>query len=292
MPICFSTARRSISRSAKNISSSRPTGCSRRRGPAGRRFLQFGVGAVRDAGDKDGVGLALAAEAKTQHGQARDDAWIDSPGAAIHHRGRYGSFMGEPIEDHATPADCVAARVAAGADRIKLLVSGIINFKVGPRHVAAADVGRRSGRDRRSRARAVCDRPLPMPPGTDGVENAIAGRRHDGRARLLRHARATRAGCATGRSPGCRRSRRCSCRSIAPTNWAGTHEVVEPPASESSTAIERCCAKPTNRRARSWPAATPARAACRMGWDCSTSLVHMERAGSLADGGDQVRPRA
>lgn len=57
--------------------------------------------------------------------------YLDSPGAAIHHRGRYGSFMGGALEDYASPADCVAARIASGADRIKLIPTGIINFKAG-----------------------------------------------------------------------------------------------------------------------------------------------------------------
>jgi len=57
--------------------------------------------------------------------------YLESPGAAIHHRGRYGSFMGGALEDYASPADCVAARVAAGADRIKLIPTGIINFQKG-----------------------------------------------------------------------------------------------------------------------------------------------------------------
>src|SRR5204862_80098 len=97
------------------------------------KILQCGVGAVRDAGDKHQVGLTLAREAKLAHenGQLATTPWIDSPGAAIYHRGRYGAFMGKPIEDHASPAACVASRVAEGADRIKLLVSGIINFKEG-----------------------------------------------------------------------------------------------------------------------------------------------------------------
>lgn len=94
------------------------------------KILACGVGTIRDAGDKDGVGLALSADRKT-HRAKSPTPYIDSPGAAIHHHGRYGAFMGKPIEDYASPADCVAARVAAGADRIKLLVSGIINFKVG-----------------------------------------------------------------------------------------------------------------------------------------------------------------
>lgn len=35
------------------------------------------------------------------------------------------------MEEHASPADCVASRVAAGADRIKLIPTGIINFQQG-----------------------------------------------------------------------------------------------------------------------------------------------------------------
>jgi imidazolonepropionase-like amidohydrolase len=94
-------------------------------------LLHSGIIAIRDAGDKDGVGLALS---KAYRERKKGDPlmpYIDSPGAAIHHRGRYGSFMGSVIEDHASAADCVAARVADGADRIKLIPTSIINFKKG-----------------------------------------------------------------------------------------------------------------------------------------------------------------
>ena len=91
--------------------------------------MRLGIAAVRDAGDKDGVGLALS---KLYAGAGRPlMPYVDSPGAAIHHRGRYGSFMAEPIEDYAYAAECVEARVKAGADRIKLIPTGIINFKKG-----------------------------------------------------------------------------------------------------------------------------------------------------------------
>jgi imidazolonepropionase-like amidohydrolase len=85
---------------------------------------------VRDAGDKDGVGLALSKR------YARSETrglmpYVESPGAAIHHRGRYGSFMADALENYALPRACVEARVAAGADRIKLIPTGIINFKKG-----------------------------------------------------------------------------------------------------------------------------------------------------------------
>ncbi|MGD0464423.1 MAG: amidohydrolase family protein [Tepidisphaeraceae bacterium] len=138
------------------------------------KIVQCGIGAVRDAGDRYGVGLALAAECKTHRGKMAATPWIDSPGPAIYHRGRYGSFMGEPIEDFASPADCVAARVAAGADRIKLLVSGIIDFKVGqvtvPPQMPAAEVA--------DLVRAAASHGLQTfahASGTQGIENSIAG---------------------------------------------------------------------------------------------------------------------
>jgi imidazolonepropionase-like amidohydrolase len=107
--------------------------------PRLEKLVRLGVTAVRDAGDKDGVGLALARIYKRQHGMIPGTdpgfpltmPYLDSPGAAIHHKGRYGSFMSGALEDYAAPADCVAGRIAAGADRIKLIPTGIINFKLG-----------------------------------------------------------------------------------------------------------------------------------------------------------------
>ena len=111
--------------------------------PRLEKLVRLGLAGVRDAGDKDGVGLALSRLCKQQSVAGVADPgpgstspvtvmpYLDSPGAAIHHRGRYGSFMGGAIEDHASPADCVAARLAAGADRIKLIPTGIINFQKG-----------------------------------------------------------------------------------------------------------------------------------------------------------------
>lgn len=92
-------------------------------------LVRLGVVGVRDAGDKDGVGLDLS----RLYGRADRPLmpYIDSPGAAIHHQGRYGGFMAEPLENFASPAECVHARVEAGSDRIKLIPTGIINFKKG-----------------------------------------------------------------------------------------------------------------------------------------------------------------
>ncbi|HEY5228780.1 MAG TPA: amidohydrolase family protein, partial [Opitutaceae bacterium] len=93
------------------------------------RLVRLGVAGVRDAGDRDGVGLALS---RLCAGPGRPlMPYVESPGAAIHHRGRYGGFMADPLENYPTPRDCVQARVDAGADRIKLIPTGIINFKKG-----------------------------------------------------------------------------------------------------------------------------------------------------------------
>ena len=76
------------------------------------KLVRLGIIAARDAGDKDGVGLALS---KLYSSAERPlMPYVDSPGAAIHHRGRYGSFMAEPFEDCLTPRQCVEARVRPG----------------------------------------------------------------------------------------------------------------------------------------------------------------------------------
>jgi imidazolonepropionase-like amidohydrolase len=93
------------------------------------KLVRLGIAACRDAGDKDGVGLGLSKLYASHERPAMP--YVDSPGAAIHHRGRYGSFMAEPFEDCLTPHQCVEARVNAGAYRIKLIPTGIINFKKG-----------------------------------------------------------------------------------------------------------------------------------------------------------------
>ena len=138
------------------------------------KILACGVGAVRDAGDKHGVGLALAQEAKAQLGQLATTPFIDSPGAAIYHKGRYGAFMGEPIEDHADPATCVFARVQAGADRIKLLATGIINFNVGqvttPPQMSAEEI-----RQLVAAAKSHGRQTFAHASGADGIENCIEG---------------------------------------------------------------------------------------------------------------------
>lgn len=115
------------------------------------KLVRLGIAGIRDAGDKDGVGLALSRLHKSQIAQRVAPVsdrcerppetaatvgsvlmpYYESPGAAIHHRGRYGGFMADAIENHPLLRACVEARIAAGADRIKLIPTGIINFKKG-----------------------------------------------------------------------------------------------------------------------------------------------------------------
>ena len=93
-------------------------------------LARMGVIAMRDGGDKDGVGLRLSKLTAAEHCPPFT-ARVFSPGAGIYRKGRYGGFFGEPVEDHATIECCVRARIAAGADHIKIVPTGIINFAKG-----------------------------------------------------------------------------------------------------------------------------------------------------------------
>ncbi len=93
-------------------------------------LARLGVIALRDGGDKDQVGLRLS---KLTAGPDCPPfaARVFSPGAGIHRQGRYGSFFGRPLEEFADIASCVQSRIAEGADHIKIVPTGIINFAQG-----------------------------------------------------------------------------------------------------------------------------------------------------------------
>ncbi|HTR80069.1 MAG TPA: amidohydrolase family protein [Bacteroidota bacterium] len=93
-----------------------------------KKILRWGIIGVRDAGDKIGVGISLR---RMYAKRTEPLPYIDSPGAAINHKGEYGSFMAEPVEEHTSPRECVVSRIDAGADRIKLIATDIIDFKSG-----------------------------------------------------------------------------------------------------------------------------------------------------------------
>jgi imidazolonepropionase-like amidohydrolase len=136
------------------------------------KLVRLGVMAVRDAGDKDGVGLALA---KLYLSADRSGMpYLDSPGAAIHHKGRYGSFMADPIENYPSLQACVEARVMAGAHRIKLIPTGIINFKQAA-VTTAPQMTREEVVELVSAARSFGKQTFAHASGADGIEVAIEG---------------------------------------------------------------------------------------------------------------------
>jgi imidazolonepropionase-like amidohydrolase len=138
-----------------------------------RRLLELGVIAVRDAGDKNGTGLAL--QARYRAAETGTMPYVDSPGPAIHHQGRYGSFMGRPMEDYPSIEACVDGRIADGAFRIKLLATGIINFEKGAvlakPQMPVEELSRftAAARARGRQTFAHCS-------GNDGVTNCVAAR--------------------------------------------------------------------------------------------------------------------
>jgi imidazolonepropionase-like amidohydrolase len=137
------------------------------------RLVAIGVIAIREAGDKAGVGLTL--QARWRSAARGVMPYVDAPGAAINHQGRYGSFMARPTEEQGTPEATVAERLAAGGHRIKLLATGIINFEKGavtakpqmaaPELTQFADAARAHGRQ----TMVHCS-------GNDGVANCISAR--------------------------------------------------------------------------------------------------------------------
>ena len=86
------------------------------------RYRDLGVTFLRDGGDKFGVSRR-AKELAPQYG-------IDyrSPIFPIHRKGRYGGFIGRGYDDLTEYRQLVAEAKAQGADFIKLMLSGIMDF--------------------------------------------------------------------------------------------------------------------------------------------------------------------
>ena len=85
-------------------------------------YAAHGVTFLRDGGDAWGVGLA-AARLAGEYG-------IDyrSPAFPIYSRGHYGSFIGRGFEDMKAYRALVAQAEAMGADFIKIMISGLMDF--------------------------------------------------------------------------------------------------------------------------------------------------------------------
>ena len=92
------------------------------------KLIKIGIIGVRDAGDKNEVGLSLSKLHKSKKSLI---PFIESPGAAINKKGQYGKFISIPLEDYNSSKECVASRVHEGAERIKLIATSIINLEEG-----------------------------------------------------------------------------------------------------------------------------------------------------------------
>ncbi|MCL4703586.1 amidohydrolase family protein [bacterium] len=136
------------------------------------KLVRLGIIAVRDAGDKHGVGLALSKLYESEDKPTMP--YVDSPGAAIHRRGRYGSFMAEPLENYPSLKACVQARIHAGADRIKLIATDIIDFKEG-RVIKEPQMTTREVAELVSTAREFGKQTFAHASGDNGVECVIEG---------------------------------------------------------------------------------------------------------------------
>jgi imidazolonepropionase-like amidohydrolase len=136
------------------------------------KLLRLGVIGVRGAGDKHGVGLALSRLCERADRPLMP--YMDSPGAAIHRHGRYGGFIGAPMEGFVSARECVEARVKAGADRIKLIATGVIDFKKGV-VTTEPQLTTNEIRELVVAAKSLRKQTLAHASGDRGIEHAIKG---------------------------------------------------------------------------------------------------------------------
>jgi len=137
------------------------------------KIVGTGVMAVRDAGDNRGVNLALRKQ-YLDRPRVTVLAYLDAAGAAVHRRGRYGKFYGLPLEDFPDAAACVESRRAAGADRLKLIATDIIDFALG----AVTKPPQLTEEDVTALVAAARERNLPTfahASGADGIEHVVEG---------------------------------------------------------------------------------------------------------------------
>lgn len=89
-----------------------------------RAYLQHGIVAVRDGGDKECIGL----KARDQFPNEPSPI-VRASGFAIRKEGYYGSFLGEGIKEIAEVKTRIKKLIQLGVNQIKVLVSGIVSFK-------------------------------------------------------------------------------------------------------------------------------------------------------------------
>lgn len=86
------------------------------------RYRELGFGYLRDGGDRWGVG-ARARELAGEYGIV-----YRTPLANLCKAGHYGAFIGRKYEDHLHFARLVAEQREAGADFVKIMISGLMDF--------------------------------------------------------------------------------------------------------------------------------------------------------------------
>jgi imidazolonepropionase-like amidohydrolase len=136
------------------------------------KLIGSGIIAVRDAGDKNGVGLSLG---KLYRSKKSLIPYIESPGAAINKKGHYGKFISTPLENYNSPEECVASRIHEGAERIKLIATDIINLEEGgvtkKPQMTISEI-----KDLVKVAKLFGLQTFAHASGSDGIENVIEGK--------------------------------------------------------------------------------------------------------------------
>ena len=87
-----------------------------------QEYVRQGFGYLRDGGDRWGVG-ARARELATEYG-----IHYRTPLAPLYHRGHYGAFIGTGFGDLREYAALVQRQRELGADFIKIMISGLMDF--------------------------------------------------------------------------------------------------------------------------------------------------------------------
>jgi imidazolonepropionase-like amidohydrolase len=91
-----------------------------------RTYLEFGIIAVRDGGDKAGIGLEAQSFSKDNNFLS---PIVHAPGSVLRKEGLYGSFLGEGITDFSKIKEKIRELADMGVAHIKVLESGIVSFK-------------------------------------------------------------------------------------------------------------------------------------------------------------------
>ncbi len=90
------------------------------------RLERAGVTLVRDAGDRYGINHAIRDELRRE----RADVVVRSPGLGVKRPKRYGGFMARDVE-LVDDIDAIVGNIAATADDVKIILTGIIDFASG-----------------------------------------------------------------------------------------------------------------------------------------------------------------